>query len=495
MAISDAARFAAIDLGASSGRVIVATISAGEASLQEVHRFPNTPVRVAGTLHWDILALYRGILDGLRAADRQGPIAAVGVDSWAVDYGLVTGRGTLLGNPVHYRDSRTEPAVAEVTKRVGAQRLYEATGIAQQPFNTIFQLVAESHGELIGRARHALLIPDLLTYWLCGAVGTELTNASTTALVDPRSLQWDTELADAVGIDLQLFAPLVRPGVIAGELRPDVQADAALAHRPQVAVVPSHDTAAAVAGVPATQERFAFVSTGTWALVGVTLAEPVINEASRAANFTNEVAADGTIRFLRNVTGFWLLQECVREWRAAGHDVDAAQLTAAAAEVPPLRAIIDVQDPAFLPPGGMPRRISEHCERRSGQRLQGPAEITRCILDSMALAIGRAVREATTISGRQVEAVHLVGGGVANRLFCQLVADATGLPVVAGPVEAAAWGNAMYQAMAFGALEASPAAGRDLIRAVEPASTFQPADDTRAWSSAADALRELAATR
>jgi rhamnulokinase len=473
------ATVAAVDLGASSGRVVVGHCSPLGFRLHEVHRFANVPVRVDGVLRWDVLALFQGILDGLRAAVRQaGPLDAIGVDGWGVDYGLLDADGQLLGNPVHYRDAPTRQAVADVLAEVGAPALYDATGIQLQPFNTLFQLLAQRESAQFGIAAHALLIPDLMAYWLGGALGTELTNASTTGLLDPRTLRWAAPLTDRLGVPVGLLPALRAPGEPVGSLRSDLLGEVGLTRPAQLITVPSHDTAAAVAGIPAEVDDFAFVCTGTWALVGLELPAPVITEQSRAANFTNEVGIDGTIRFLRNVTGFWLLQECVREWRAAGHEVDLNVLTEAAARIPPLRALIDVQDPAFAAPGDMPRRIAEACLRTSGIGLTGRAETVRCILDSMAVAIRHAVRDAVRLAGRPVRVVHVVGGGVSNPLFCQLIADACGLPVIAGPTEAASWGNVMSQARALGIGGESLAEARSIIRAAQPPTRYEVRTDS-----------------
>ena len=479
------ATIAAIDLGASSGRVVAGRCSPGGFTLHEVHRFANVPVRAGGVLRWDVLALFRGILDGLRvAATAAGPLDSVGVDGWGVDYGLLDVDGQLLGNPVHYRDPRTGPVFTSVLEKLGAAALYGATGTALQPFNTVFQLLADRGSAQQDAAAHALLVPDLVTYWLSGSIGTELTNASTTGLLDARTLGWSAGLASRLELPIGLFAPMRRPGQVAGRMLPDAVTDAGLAAAPQVVTVPSHDTAAAVAGIPAESGRFGYVCSGTWALVGVELPEPVITEASRAANFSNEVGADGSIRFLRNVTGFWLLQECVREWRASGLPADLGKLTRAAADVPALRAVVDVQEPAFAAPGDMPCRIARASLRTSGVALASPAEITRCILDSIAVAIRHALHDSVRLSGRAVDVVHIVGGGASNVLFCQLVADACRLPVVAGPAEAASWGNAIYQARALGVLSGSAADARAIIRQAEGPVGYPVRGDEAAWQRA-----------
>ncbi|HEX4660688.1 MAG TPA: FGGY-family carbohydrate kinase [Streptosporangiaceae bacterium] len=477
---------AAIDLGASSGRVVVGACSADGVTLREVHRFANVPVRAGGTLRWDVLALFRGILDGLRmaAAAAAGPLDSVGVDSWGVDYGLLDADGQLLGNPAHYRDPRTGPAFSSTLGKLGAAELYRATGTALHPFNTVFQMLADRGSAQQAIAAHALLIPDLMTYWLCGSMGTELTNASTTGLLDVRTLGWSAALASRLELPVGLFAPIGRPGNIIGRTLPDVMTDAGLDAAPQVVTVPSHDTAAAVAGIPAGSDTFGYVSSGTWALVGLKLPEPVITEASRAANFTNEVGADGSTRFLRNVTCFWLLQECVREWRARGLGPDVGELTRAVAEMPALRAVVDVQEPAFAAPGEMPHRIAQACLRTSGVSISTPAEITRCILDSTALAIRHAIHDGMRLSGVTVDVVHVVGGGVSNVLFCQLVADACRLPVIAGPIEAAAWGNTIYQARALGVISGSAADARTIIRQAEEPVAYAVRGGDAAWQRA-----------
>ncbi|HEX9999757.1 MAG TPA: rhamnulokinase family protein, partial [Actinoplanes sp.] len=426
--------------------------------LTEAHRFPNEPVRVGGTLHWDILGLYREVLAGLRHA---GSVDSIGIDSWAVDYGLLDATGALLGNPVHYRDGRTDGVPERLG--IGDDRLYDVTGLQKLPFNTIYQLVAALGTPQYEAAQHLLLIPDLLAYWLTGEIGAEYTNASTTELVDVRTRDWSSSLISELGLRPSLFPPIRQPGSIIGNH----------AGTPVVAVG-SHDTASAVVGVPAADDRFAYISCGTWSLVGLEVTEPVLSEASRAANFTNEGGVDGTIRYLRNVMGLWPLQECMREWGSP----DIAGLLAAAAREKPFDAVVDLDDPVFLPPGEMAERLTKAAGLDADA---GPALLTRCILDSLALAHRRAVHQAQELAGRSVDAVHIVGGGARNELLCQLTADACGLPVLAGPVEATALGNVLVQARAAGVIDGDLAALRAVLRHTQQIVRYEPRGDEAAW--------------
>ncbi|MFD7091892.1 rhamnulokinase family protein [Streptomyces sp. NPDC056652] len=492
--------FAAVDLGASSGRVMVGHVSgrgAGALRLAEVHRFPNRPVRTRGTLHWDILSLYGGVLDGLRAAGAaagRAP-ASVGIDTWAVDYGLLDASGALLGNPVHYRDTRTEGEAAKVGAVLSPSALYEATGLQHLPFNTLYQLTAAHGSPALGAARRLLLIPDLIAYWLTGEEGTELTNASTTQLIDPRTREWSRSVAEALGIDLTLFAPLRGPGDPAGRLLPEVLAETGLTGPVPVTAVGSHDTASAVAAVPASGDRFAYVATGTWSLAGLELDAPVVTEESRRANFTNELGVDGTVRYLRNIMGLWLLQECLRTWEAEGAPQRLDRLLGEAAQVPGLRSFVDADDPAFLAPGGMPDRIRDACRRVGGPAPRTPAEVTRCVLDSLALAHRGAIEDAQRLSGRAVDTVHVVGGGAHNELLCRLTADACGLPVVAGPAEAAALGNVLVQARAAGVVRGGLTELRALLRATLEPRRYEPTGDRAGWDRAAALLAGEGARR
>ncbi|HEY2521807.1 MAG TPA: rhamnulokinase family protein [Streptosporangiaceae bacterium] len=477
---------AAVDLGASSGRVMLARVGPGQLTLDEVHRFPNEPVRVAGTLHWDILRLYGDVLDGLgRAAAAAGDrLGGVGIDSWGVDYGLLDESGALLGNPVHYRDGRTDGVPEQVWARVPEADLYAVTGIQQLPFNTIYQLAAAAGTPQLAAARTLLMIPDLLIYWLTGEAGAERTNASTTQLYDARRGQWAGDLIDRAGLPAALFPPLRSPGEVIGP----IHAGLGEFGRQPVIAVGSHDTASAVVAVPASGRDFAYISSGTWSLVGMELDAPVLAEASRRAGFTNEAGVDGRIRYLHNVTCLWLLQESLRAWAAAGRPVDLDELLREAAGLAPLTSVVDTDDPVFLPPGDMPARLAQACARAGDPAPMAPAGVARCILDSLALAYRRTIVAVQELSGRHADVIHMVGGGVRNELLCQLTADACGLPVIAGPVEAAALGNALVQARTMGAAPGELEGLRSLVRETQELRRFEPRGDPRAWVAAEQRL-------
>ena len=467
--------YAAVDLGAASGRVMLASVGPARLDLREAHRFPNVPVRLPDGLHWDVLRLYRDVLDGLRAAagDTDG-IASVGVDSWGVDFGLLDAAGALVGNPYHYRDGRTDGMVEKVAAQILPETSYHLTGVQVLAINTVYQLAAASGTPQLEAARTLLLIPDLIGYWLTGRAGAEATNASTTGLLDVRSQEWSGAVLDAVGIRPELLPPLRRPGEVVGPLLGEVVTETGLPPSAVLTAVGSHDTASAVVGVPADGERFAYVSCGTWALVGVELDAPVLTEASREANFTNEGGVDGRVRYLRNLTGLWLLQESLRVWERAGLDAGLPELLAAAGTLPTGGPVVDPDDPAFVPPGDMPARIQAACRQTGQQEPASQAELVRCILDSLAAAFARTVRDAARLSGREVEVVHLVGGGARNQLLCQLTADACELPVEAGPVEASALGNVLVQARAHGSVSGDLDALRALLRATQEVRRYQP---------------------
>ena len=464
----------AVDLGASSGRVMVGRAAAGVLELSEAHRFSNRPLSLPDGLHWNVLGLYAEILDGLRAARGLAPdLVSIGVDAWAVDYGLVDADGRLLGLPYHYRDRRTEAGVARVDAALSREQLYARTGVQYLPFNTVYQLAAARGTAELDAAAHMLLMPDLIGFWLTGKQLAERTNASTTGLFDPERGDWAFDLAEALSIPSSLLPPVSEPGEQLGSLK--VPGDEpGLPEHALVTLVGSHDTASAVVATPLEDDDAAYISCGTWALVGFELERPVRTEASRVANFTNEAGVDGRIRFLRNVTGLWLLDEAVRTWERDGEPVALVDLLAAAAAEPPGGPIVDPNDPAFLSPGDMPSRIADAC-RQAGRPVPAsrPA-VVRAIIDSLADAFRCTIADAERLSGRTARRIHLVGGGSQNTLLCQLTADACERPVIAGPVEATAIGNVLVQARAHGMILGDLPAMRDLVRATQPLREYRP---------------------
>ncbi|MDA8071921.1 MAG: rhamnulokinase [Actinomycetota bacterium] len=466
--MSSAGCLVAVDLGASGGRVGVGQLADGQLRVDQVSRFANGAVAVGEHLYWDILGLWRSIAEGLAQAQRvAGEICSVGIDSWAVDYGLLDEAGELLGNPVHYRDPRTDTALDVVAQSVSLPELYARTGIAPLRIITAAQLVAAAGSPQLAMARQLLLVPDLLGFWLTGERVAEITNASTTGLLAADGRRWDIELMTWIGIDPGLFATLVPPGRVIGTVSATASAQTGLATGVPLTSVGSHDTASAVVAVPASEPAFAYISSGTWSLVGVERDTPLRSEAARVAGFTNERGVDGTVRFLRNVMGHWLLQESMRAWQRAGEPVDLAAVLEDARHQPLLRRIIDVDDPLLVAPGDMPGRIAELCRRAGEPEPRTPGEVARCIVDSLALAHRRAVHHAQILTGLDLHVVHIVGGGAQNELLCQLTADACGLPVIAGPVEATALGNLLVQARTAGLI----GGGLAELRAVSRAST------------------------
>jgi rhamnulokinase len=409
-------------------------------------------------LHWNVLELFRSILLGLTAAARHDLIS-VGVDSWGLDYGLLRD-GALLGAPYSYRDARTAEGVRATHELMSHDELYAISGMQFMPINSVYQFTADRLAGRVQPGDLALLIPDLIGYWLTGVAVAERTNASTTGLFDVRRREWSAEIAQRLSLEPSLFPRLVDPGTELGPLLPGVAAE--IGAQFPVVSVGSHDTASAVVGVPAQDDEFAYVSCGTWGLVGVELDAPVLTDAARAANFTNEGGLDGTTRFLQNVTGLWLQSESIRTWEREGRTLDLPTLIDAAAALP-TGSVFDANDLRLLPPGDMPARIAQCCAEAGQPVPQSPAEFVRAINESLAEAFARAVRQAAELSGKTVKVIHIVGGGSQNALLCQLTADRSGLPVIAGPVEATALGNVLVQARAAGLLSGDLASLRAVI--------------------------------
>ena len=465
--------FAAVDLGATSGRVVLGGFAGGALRLDEVARFRNGPVRTPDGLHWSVLELYRDVVEGLATAVRHAPdLTGIGIDSWAVDYALLRG-GRMLSTPYSYRDERTAAGVDAVHAVVSADELYRRNGLQHLPFNTVFQLAADRMQGLLPLADGFLLIPDLLSSWLTGTSVAERTNASTTGLLGITTGAWDSELAERLDIPAGILPDLVDAGTALGGLLPSA-ARGVGATDAVVSTVGSHDTASAVVAVPATEPGFAYISSGTWSLVGVELERPVLSEQSRAANFTNEGGVDGRVRYLRNVGGLWLLSESIREWERVGESIDLAALLASAEAAPADVPLFDVDDALFLPPGDMPSRIRSWLAERGMPVPHDRPTLVRCILASLADAYARTIEQARQLIGADIRVLHIVGGGSNNTLLCRLTADATGLPVVAGPDEATAIGNVLVQARTHGVLSGSLESLRSVVRDSFPVRTFTP---------------------
>ncbi|MFT4260317.1 rhamnulokinase [Microbacterium sp.] len=443
---------AAVDLGATSGRVMIGRIGDGLLDLELVSRFPNGPVQREDGLHWDFSALYEHVVAGLAEAVRREPgIESIGIDSWAVDYGLLRD-GMLLAEPFHYRDARNDRGVSEVHDIVPFAELYRRNGLQFLPFNTLYQYRVDGR---TADADTALLIPDLIAFLLTGTAVAERTNASTTGLLAVDTGEWDEELAERLGIPTGILPPLVDPGTVVGTLRPELARR--IGAQLKVVAVGSHDTASAVVATPLSTKDSAYISCGTWGLVGIELREPLLTDAAREANFTHELGVDGRWRFLHNVTGLWLLSETVRAWETEdGAPIDLPSLLDAAASVPGEAPLFDANDPSLSAPGDMPARIAALLG--AGAPLDR-LSFARSIVESIAAAFANAIETASVLSDRRVDSIHLVGGGSLNRLLCQATADRAELPVLAGPVEATALGNVLVQARALGA---APSALEDL---------------------------------
>jgi len=484
---------AAVDLGAQSGRVAELTFDGSRISLTERHRFENVPVRVGNRLCWDILSLYREILDGLRATAHEGarPVS-VGVDSWAIDFGLLDRSGQLIGNPVHYRDDRRAGAVEDVFAHVPRRELYERTGVQHLPINTIFELgaMARDADPALEIAETLLLVPDLVNHWLCGARTSELTNATTTQCLDPAQHSWAADLLERIGVDQAVMPDLVHPGTVLATLDDGVAADVGLSGTTVVAVA-THDTASAVAGTPLTSPGSVYISAGTWSLVGIEATEPVITDASYAANLTNEGGVGGTFRVLRNVTGLWLVHECRRQWADDGLAFSFDELVSLAAAAPRSVAFIDPNHESFSQPGDMPRAIRDFCDSTGQPAPTEPADVVRCIFESLALKHAEVVELLRSATGPELTEIHVVGGGARNELLCRWTADASGLPVLVGPEEATLLGNGLVQLMSLGEV-GSVEEARDVVRASFEPTAWEPSDHAR-WLEARERFARVTA--
>jgi rhamnulokinase len=458
--MAEARRYLAVDLGAASGRAVLGGWSGSKFGLAEVHRFPNAPAHIHGGIYTDVLGLWREVTEALARAGREsgGKLDGVGLDTWGVDFALLDRDGTLLGNPRQYRDKRTDGILEHAFARVPREEIFAATGLQMWQINTLFQLysMVRSGSSEIEAAKTLLPLPNLFYYWLGAPACAEYTAASTSQCLDLRSRSWAAELIGRFGIPTELFPTLVQPGTEIGRLRADLSADARLSGATSVFAVGSHDTASAVAAVPGLDEHSAFISSGTWSVLGKEMAGPVINARVLETGFTNEGGLAGKTLLIKNLTGLWLLQECRRIWHRTGNDAGWDQLLAMADAAEPFRSLINPEAADFLSPDDMTAAIAAFCLRTGQPVPDSPGAFVRCCLESLALRYRLTLAELEGLAGTRVNALRIVGGGSQNRLLCQLAADACGIPVFAGPTEATALGNMMAQAVAAGELAGIP---------------------------------------
>ncbi|NOZ49398.1 MAG: rhamnulokinase [Chloroflexi bacterium] len=480
------ANFLAVDLGASGGRVILGRWDGARFTLEVLHRFANGPVAIHGRLYWDHLRLWSEINASLQAYTQryQEPLTSIGVDTWGVDYALLDGAGKLLGNPYHYRDQGTEGMMNAVFARVARQEIYETTGIQFLQLNTLYQLFArvQDADPQLSLAETLLLTPDLFHYWLTGRKVAEYSIASTSQMLKANEAAWATTMLERLAIPSHFLPEIVPSGTVLGELLPEISAEAGFKQAVSVIAIAEHDTASAVAAIPDLDAYSAYISSGTWSLMGVESVKPVITEQSLALDFTNEGGVDGTIRVLKNMAGLWLLQESRRQWQRQGKDYSWDELVALAGKTAPLRSFVNPDDPAFALPSDMPAAIRAYCARTAQPIPDSPGAVVRTVLESLALKYRWILGSLETLAGHRLETIRIVGGGTQNRLLNQFAANACQRPVVAGPIEATALGNIMMQAIATGHLDDVPA-GRQAIAASIQRQRYEPQDGA-AWDEA-----------
>lgn len=484
----------AFDLGAGSGRAMLGHFDGKSLKLEECYRFPNHPVRVGDHLYTDVLHLWSQVQTGLQQAayKTQASLASIGIDTWGVDFALLDEQDRLLGNPHHYRDPHTRGTLETALEIVSLQDIYTQTGNQLIEFNTLFQLIAlqrEQSPNLIN-AHSLLMLPDLFNFWLCGEKVSEATIASTSQCFNPITQNWAKELISVLGLPTHIFQKIVPAGTVLGTLRPWLTEGCDCAKLPVIAPA-CHDTGSAVAAIPVDQDRFMYISSGTWSLIGVELKQPLINQATLSANFANEGGVGERTRLLKITPGMWMLQQCRDEWARRGQAYSYDELTSLARQSSPFGPLLAVGDEAFLAPGGMPARITEYCQRTHQQIPQSPGEIVRAILESLALEYQFCLETLEGILGYRLDVIHIIGGGSRNSLLNQLTADLTQRPVIAGPVEATVAGNILVQLMALGAL-ASLDQVRKVMRDSFQPSTFLPASHA-GWDEARDRYSKLVA--
>lgn len=476
-------RVLAFDFGASSGRAIIGCFDGDKITLEEVHRFSNDPVSVGGTVYWDVLRLFYEIKQGIIKAKIAGGFDSIGIDTWGVDFGLIDSEGKLMENPVHYRDTRTVGLVDEAFKTMPKEKLYGITGIQFMELNTLFQLISlkKYRPWMLERADKMLFMPDLFGYMLTGKMCAEYSIASTSQLIDLDKKKWSKEILDAFGIKESVFAPLVQPGTVLGELSKEVCEECGVDPVPVISVC-GHDTQSAITSVPCEDGDFAFLSSGTWSLFGTELDKPIVNETSMNINITNEGGFDGSTGFLKNIIGLWLIQESRRQWKREGKEYSYADLEKLALAAEPFKCFIDPDAPEFVPHGNIPERVREFC-RKTGQYVpETVGEIMRCIYESLAMKYRLTFEKLRECTERDYPVIHVIGGGTKDGLLCQMTANSCDRTVKAGPIEATVMGNVAVQLMSDGSVK-NIGQARKIVADSSELKTFEP-KDTDKWAGA-----------
>ena len=483
-------RVLAFDFGASSGRAIIGSFDGEKISLQEVHRFSNDPVMLNGTLYWDVLRLFYEIKQGIVKAKIAGGFDSIGIDTWGVDFGLIDKNGRLLENPVHYRDLRTAGLVEESFKTVPKKEQYDITGIQFMELNTLFQLISlrRQRPELLDRADKMLFMPDLLAYFLTGKMCAEYSIASTSQLIDIKTNTWSKRLLEAFDIPESLFAPLVQPGTVLGNLSDEICEECGVESVPVISVC-GHDTQSAITAVPCEDGQFAFLSSGTWSLFGTELKKPIVNETTLDINITNEGGYGGSTGFLKNIIGLWLIQESRRQWQREGQDYSYADLEKLALSQPAFKCFIDPDAPEFVPQGNIPERVREFCKKTGQYVPQSVGEIMRCIYESLAMKYRMTFEKLCACTGVDYPVIHVIGGGTKDGLLCKMTADSCGRTVKAGPIEATVMGNVAVQFMSDGTIK-SIGEARKAVAASESLKTYEP-ENTDAWAAAYESFAKI----
>ena len=476
--------FLAFDLGAESGRGVLGHFDGKQFKLEEIHRFPNGSVRVLDSLHWDVLRLWNEMKAALSmCAQKNIDLSGIGLDTWGVDFALLGKGNVLLGFPHHYRDSRTDGMLEEAFRRMHRATLFERSGCQFLQINTLYQLLSMVVHEspLLDVAEAFLMIPDLFNFWLTGRKVCEFTNATTTQFYDPRRKDWSKEICDTLGLPSDILPEIVQPGTQLETLLPSVAAETGMPEIPVIAPA-CHDTGSAVAAVPTQSKDWAYISSGTWSLMGIEIPEPMVTDQALTLNFTNEGGVESTFRFLKNIMGLWIVQECRRTWAQAGDEMSYAQMAQLAESAQVFTALIDPDDDTFLPPGDMPSRIVDYCKRTEQSPPSSAGEILRCALESLALKYRGVLEKLEAVRGRSIDVIHIVGGGAQNQTLCQFTADATGTLVIAGPIEATAVGNIAVQAIARGVI-GSISEARKVVRQSFNLITYEP-QNSAGWDKA-----------